>query len=231
MKKRIWSIWLALGVCLAIVAPASATIITVEVTGTVDSIITDGGLTLDGSVIVGSEMNGYCTYDSETPDLNPIEENGKYALLSISMTVGNYTFTPDPTLPEYLFFGVGTGDHGYSAWGGNTRFDGTVYLDATPYSYEDIDWSIRSLELMDLLTNSDEYILTDALPDLDSWPELSIFDWRREFEVAFHKSYSYGYGDFVIRGEITSLTVVPEPATVLLLGLGSLALLRNRRFR
>jgi len=231
MKKRIWSIWLALVVSLVIVAPVWAIIITVEVEGAVNSVTTDGGLALDGSVIVGTTMTGFCTYDTDTPDQDSTNVNGKYPVISISMSIGNYTFTPDPTLPEYLFFGVGTGDHGYSAWGGNTRFDGTVYLDATPYSYEDIDWSIRSLELMDLLTNSDEYILTDALPDLDSWPELSIFDWRREFEVAFHKSYSYGYGDFVIRGEITSLTVVPEPATVLLLGLGSLALLRNRRFR
>jgi len=211
-------------VSLVIVAPVWATIITVEVTGVVDSVGTDGGLALDGSVIVGSAMTGYCTYDPDTPDANPSENNGHYPVISISMTVGNYTFTHDPTSSEYPFFNVYTVDPGYSL-STASRFDGTVYLDGTP---QDIDWSIRSLELMELGTDSGEYIPTDALPDLDSWPDLSVFGWRR-FEVAFHKSYSYGYGDFVISGEITSLTPTPEPATVLLLGLGSLALLRNRR--
>jgi len=212
---------------LVFLAPAWATIITVEVTGVVGSIATDGGLALDGSVGTGTTMSGYCTYDSQTPDLELGEYKGKYALLSISMTVGNYTFTPDPMPPDIPLFNVYTVDPGYTAHSGS-RFDGTVYLDGMPQSYDDIDWSIRSLELMELGTNSGEYIPTDALPDLDSWPDLSVFGWRR-FEVAFHKSYSYGYGDFVISGEITSLTPTPEPATVLLLGLGGLALLRKRR--
>ena len=230
MKRLISIVFIALAALVILNSqPASATIITVQVTGIVNEVFTDGGLNLDGSVGVGTPMSGYCTYDSQTADLNPIESNGKYALLSISMTVGNYNFTPDPLLPEYIFFYVYTGDYGYSASGGNIRFDGTVYLDGAPQSYEDINWSIATLELIDLGTNSGEYISTDALPDLDSWPDLSIFDVCRDFEAAFHKSYSYGDGDFVIRGEITSLTVVPEPATLFLLGLGSLALLTKRK--
>jgi len=229
MKSFISVILVAATVLISNAQPASATIITVQVTGIVNEVFTDGGLYLDGSVGVGTAMSGYCTYDSQTADLDPIESNGKYALLSISMTVGNYNFTPAPLLPEYIFFNVYTGDYGYCAYGGNICFDGTVYLDETPQSYEDINWSIATLELIDLGTSSGEYIPTDVLPDLDSWPDLSIFDVHREFEAAFHKSYSYGDGDFVIRGEITSLTVIPEPATLLLLALGSLALLTKRR--
>lgn len=228
MKRSLSVILVAVTVLVtSSVPPASATILTVEVAGVVDSVWTDGGLALDGSVNIGSIMTGSTTYDTETPDLSPIPENGKYALLSISMTIGNYTFMHDLTSSDPFFY-VFTGDPGYSV-STVSRFDGTVYLDGTPYSYEDIDWSIRSLDLMNLFTNSGEYIPTDALPDTSSWPDLSIFDVVREFEVAFHKSYSYGDGDFVICGEITSLDVVPEPATVLLLGLGCLALLRKRR--
>jgi len=209
-------------VSLVIVAPVWATIITVEVEGIVDSITTDGGFALDGSVDVDSPMTGFCTYDTETPDLG----SGSYAMISISMHIGNYTFTHDPMSPDPPMFRVYTVDPGYVASSDALRFDGTIYVDGSPKTYEDITWNWTYLELFDLGTSSDQYIPTDALPDLESWPELSVFDQRRAFQTQF-----YGEGDdyFGIYGEITSLTPTPEPATVLLLGLGSLALLRNRR--
>jgi len=46
---------------------------------------------------------------------------------------------------------------------------------------------------------------------LDSFPEFSIFDWRREFEVSFTEFGEVGSrGYFSIRGEVTSLRVIPE---------------------
>ena len=50
-------------------------------------------------------------------------------------------------------------------------------------------------------------------------------DWH---EVSYGDPSSYSIGDLVFR---TWVETVPEPATVFLLGLGGLALLRNRRFR
>jgi len=222
MKKIILSIWLALVMSLVIVTPALATIITVEVEGTVNSITTDGGLTLDGLVTVGSEMTGYCTYDTDTPDLG----SGSYAMISISMHIGNYTFTHNPTSPDPPMFRVYTADRVYIASSDAPRFDGTVYVDGEPKTYDDIIWGWTYLELFNLGTSSDEYITNDALPDLDTWPDLSVFDWRRAFETRF---YGEGNDYFGIYGEITSLTPMPEPATVLLLALGSLTLLRKRR--
>ena len=209
---------------------ASATIITVEVTGVVDYFNTEGGFALDGSVNIGSAMTGSLTYDTETPDEFPTNEDiGGYPLISILMTIGNYTFTHDPTSPDYPFFIVGTVDPGYIASSDALRFDGTVYIDGSPKIYDDITWSWTYLELFNLWTSSSEYITTDTLPDLDSWPELSVFDNRREFRVNFLESLAPDPGSFDIYGEVTSLTVTPEPATVLLLGLGGLALLRKRR--
>ncbi|MHC4571614.1 MAG: right-handed parallel beta-helix repeat-containing protein [Planctomycetota bacterium] len=195
---------------LALLGPASARVITVEVEGVVNYFGTGGGLALDGSVSIGSAMTGYCTYDTETPDEYPANGDvGVYPLISISMAIGNYTFTHDPTSTDYPSFCVYTVDPGYSAGTQAPQFDGTIYANGVPKTYDDINWGYRYLELFNFWTSSDEYIPTDALPDLDSWPELSVFDRRKAFETRF-----YGEGDdyFGIYGQITSLTVIPEPA-------------------
>jgi hypothetical protein len=75
------------------------------------------------------------------------------------------------------------------------------------------------------LDGNDDGTITDALPDVDSFPELSLFDDRREFGVGNDE----GALGFIISGEIMSITVIPEPGTVLLFGFGGLMLLRNRR--
>jgi hypothetical protein len=194
--------------------------------GGVNSISVDGRFALDGSVSVGSTMAGTFVYDTDTPNLFPPGDNGEYAIISILMTIGNYSFTHDPSASDPGRFLVSTVDPGYLVDSEALRFDGTVYIDGSPKTYDDITWGWTYLELFELGTSSSEYIPTVELPDLESWPELSVFDVRRAFETRF-----YGEGDdyFRIFGEITSLTVVPEPATLLLLGLGGLALLRKRR--
>ena len=230
MKKRISNIWLALVVSLVIVAPVWATILTVEVEGVVNSIGTDGGFALDGSVSFGTAMTGFCIYDSQTPDLELSEYNGKYALLSISMNIGNYTFTHNPISPNPALFKVYIGNPCYKVNSVSPRFDGTVIVDGLPLTYDDIIWGDWAfLELMDIGTSSYEYIPNDALPDLDSFPDFSVFDMWRTFETRFYEPYAVDRGYFGIYGEVTSLTVTPEPTTLLLLGLGGLALLRKRR--
>ena len=230
MKKTIWNVCLNLTLCLILGSSVYGEILTVEVTGVVDSLETTGGLAFDGSISVGSEMAGFCTYDTHTLDLSPSEYNGKYALLSISMTVGNYTFTHNPTLPDPATFRVYTeeavtlGKGVYRAGGPDVRFDGTIFVDGLPQTYDDITWPEAYSELFDLWTNY-EYILTDALPDLESWPDFSSFDLIRNFRTSFDDQSSLS---FDISGEITSLTITPEPATFLLLSLGVLFLRRKK---
>jgi len=223
---RCWDcLGLVLGAILAISNPATATIINIEVTGTVDSIETAGFL-LDGSVGNGTTLTGFFTYDTETPDQEPSEYNGLYYIISVSMTIGNYTFTDNPLSSEDARFLVTTVDPGYSVGSSESFFDGIIIENTVPKTYNDIIWSYTSLGIMNLSTSSNEYILSDALPDLDSFPDLSVFDVGREFGVRFYDESGYKY--FRISGEVTSLNAIPEPGTVFLLGLGGLALIRRR---
>jgi hypothetical protein len=146
------------------------------------------------------------------------------------MTIGNYIFTHDLTSPDPAFFIVYTVDPGYRVYSTTSSFGGTIYEDASPKTFNDILWHTTKLELMDLFAGP-PYSHTYELPDADLFPDISVFDLRKDFEVWFvddlWPSDSMGY--FGIEGQITSVTAVPEPATVLLLALGGLALLRKRR--
>ena len=228
MKKRISNIWLMLLVSLVILAPASAEVVTAEVEGIVNSVSVVGRFALDGSVSVGSTMAGTFLYDTEAPNLLPPGDNGQYAIISISMTIGNYTFTHNPASSEPPLFTVYTVDPGYYVKSDGPRFDGTIYVDGSPKTFDDITWEepYGRVRLMDVWTSSDGIITSTELPT--SFPDISVFDLRREFRTGLGEppTVSNG-GGFVIEGELTYL--VPEPATVLLLGLGGLVLLRNRR--
>jgi len=208
--------------------PVWGAIITVEVGGVVDFFRTEGGFALDGSVGVGSVMSGFCTYDTEAQNLLPPGANGQYPVISISMSLGNYVFTHEPTSGDAGLFNVYTGDRGYTAGTDTPSFDGTIYVGGSPQAYDDIIWGFRGLGVFGFGTSSSEHITSNALPDLDSWPDLSVFDINRGFTVSFYESYG-SYGSFDVMGEITSLNVVPEPGTVLMLGLGGLVLVGKRR--
>jgi hypothetical protein len=65
--------------------------------------------------------------------------------------------------------------------------------------------------------------LNTAAPDLD-WGARIDFDW--DDPQTWHANP--GLGDDVITGEPLVLTVVPEPGTLVLLGLGAVALFRRR---
>ena len=229
MKKRTLTILIAMVMYLVFGGIARAEIVTVEVTGVVDTVETLGDFALDGSVSIGTSMTGFCTYDSETPDLHENEGFGEYALISTSMGIGNYIFTHD-SISETALFEVVNFAVIYSAKSGSASFNGTVFDDGTPKTYDDIIWHYNSFALLGLATSSHDYIVDDSLPDSSSFPPLSSFDIYKLFGIHFIE-VSSGDGDFGISGEITSINVIPEPATVLFLALGSVLLLRRRKKR
>ncbi len=191
--------------------PASAEILTVYITGVVNSVYTDNGLTLDGSVNIGSVMTGYCTYDTNTPDEFPANENlGVYPVISLPMTIGNYTFIHDPMGSEAAFFKVTTlhNPHSGASYVGGSRtprFDGIVYLNGLPKTFDDIPWDRFLLAPIYIKTIS-KYVTSDALPE--SFMPLSVYE-----QASFHIGSSTNHigPGFKISGEVTSLTVVPGP--------------------
>ncbi len=224
--SRFATVLFVAAVVFATTRSAPAYIVTVHVEGIVSSVETGGGLTLDGSVIAGSTvMEGYYTYDTETPDQALSDSYGRYSLLSISMTAGNYTFTHDPAagLDPYFYICVETsGGFYYDIVSPSSIFYGPCYLNDQPTTLEDLNLSIRGISWF-LPSNSDGTI-TDALPDENTFPDLSVFTEEKLLYVANDSSPWLS-----IFSDITSLTVVPEPASVLLFGLGGVALLRKRK--
>ncbi len=212
MKTRNWSIYLASIVYLSLARIAPAKVVIVEVTGIVHSVQTEGGFALDGSISEGSVMTGTCTYDTSTPDLDDSPCHGTYALLSLSMTIGNYTFTHDPTPTPAggrALFEVSVVDLAYEAHSSAPFFDGTIYVNGSPKTYNDIPWIDTYLKPIDVCSSTNDYTDNDELPD--SFPPISAFNWRREFETRFYDKYGRY---FRISGEITSLAAAPGPIGV-----------------
>gem|GEM_PF-5577029 len=205
--------------------PAFGAIVTVEIEGVVDSVRLGGGMALDGSVAVGSAMKGTCTYDTQTPDEKTSEGIGQYALAAISLSIGDYTFGPDPASGNLPYFRIHTIDPVYWIACPTAAFSGTVTLDGEPRNFDDFTWMINEFRFMDLWPKSGHYIPSEDLPT--SFPDISVFTKLNLFDVGFR---DYEDRVFVISGHLTSLTatVIPEPSVIVLLGLGSLALLKKK---
>ena len=92
--------------------------------------------------------------------------------------------------------------------------------------FDDIEWHWRYMELFDLWTSTYNESMLEDLSDI------SHFNLRREFSVRMYESgindYTYD-GSFQIYGEITSLTIIPEPTTFSLFYFGILMFLKRRR--
>src|SRR5512145_3116070 len=88
--------WMPLFLMLAIASPALATSVTVQISGTWDSVI-DNASVLDGS-IVGGTFTATLVYDDSVSDLNADPGVGEYdvsaASSDLSLSTGNYTFAP-----------------------------------------------------------------------------------------------------------------------------------------
>ena len=212
--------------------PAFGYVVTVEVEGVVTSIGGYGGVEQDGSVIVSETvMTGSFSYDSETPD-QAGNDNGFYWLNSLLISVGNYTFTDDPEDAEDI--GLSILVEGVMVKPGQFRYEicnfpdfeplfyGPCYLNGQPTTLEDLDLPCRGMEI--ILEGDNDGTITDALPNEDTFPDLSVFIERKTFSVGNDGGLAFGIGV-----EITSITVIPEPGTLLLLGLGGLAILRRKQ--
>ena len=198
--------------------------VTVYAEGVVTEVQTYDGLEFDGSLIVGSAMTGSCTYDTETPDQIQYDGAGRYLLISISMSIGSYTFIHNPAATEEPYFGINAGNDGffYDIRSMYSTFYGACFINGQPTNLEDINLSGCGFG-MSLVANTNSPT-GDSLPNENTFPDLSVFDENRVFLIESWLSPA-----FTVMGEVTSVTVVPEPASLFLFAVGALALLQKHK--
>ena len=216
---KMGNVYLGLIIILLASGYTSADIIEVHVEGVVTTSggsVTGGNFAQDGSITSGTAMTGYCIYDT---DQYP---SGTYNLTYVEMAIGNYTFSP--SVGTYGRFRIESYIPDYKIGARDAQFDGTIWVDGVPKSSDEITWGNNYFELMLLYSSSEDVPIDISLPDTDTFPESLFFDERQKFGVNFFAETGF----FAFQGDITSYTVVPEPATILLLSLGSLLLRRKK---
>ena len=200
--------------------PIRAEPVTVELTGRVLSSETFGEFGFDGPIEVDSPMTGFFSYDSNAERIHSV-----FPLTEFSMTIGRFTFSHDSESAEQPFLRANrTGLDGftYGVCSYVPNFTGIVYLNGVPRTFDDEDWEGFMLTLV--LESLDAYDYPKSLPTWDMFPDISVFQREKTFRVSMDS-----IPGFWVTGEITSMTAIPEPATLLLLGLGALSVVRKRK--
>jgi hypothetical protein len=191
--------------------PARATLITIQIEAVVDT-VNDSGNYLEGQISPGDIITGYYTYESTTPDTNPIPQVADYLHYAtpcgISLTVGDFGFKTDPANVDFLVEII----NNYTSGGLHDSYIVMSYNNlplSNGTSVDTIAWYLRDSSATALSSTE----LPTTAPVLENWQSGNLLRL---------------YGErarYIIDAHVTS--AVPEPGTILLLALGSL-LLRKR---
>ena len=220
MARRIWLI--AVGVLLAIACSGDCALIELELSGTVTRIAQSGGRyghnVIEGYVDIGDSISGILKFDTFAPDVEPEGFAGQYEYSvgpsGIYLSTGENVFMTNPQSVDFEISVNNDGPivepHDYfgaASWDNLPFLDGYVSIDKIAYvAYADYT-----------------HLTSDALPtsknELLGWDGILV------------KVYGTGMGgeDFYFEGEITSVSIIPEPATIGLLTIGGFMVLMRRK--
>jgi len=195
-------------VLLSAVTNLRAEVITIEITAEIAGIDVRDGL-LEGRISVGDIITGSYSIDSDTSDNNPSGTLGAYwhySSYGINLSIGGFVFQSDPDNVSFLL-GIDNGTYGHDTYllrsYNNLPLSNEVHIEYISWQLDDYSGTALS---------SDALLATP--PVLEDWEDNYL-------------RITFGYKESsVIGARVTS--AVPEPATVLLFGLGALALLRKR---
>ena len=202
------------------VPSADAMLVIVGITAEVTS-VSDGTGTglLESRISVGDTMTGVYIYDSSTPNSARWSYRGLYehdaAPCGITLMVGGLVFMTDP---ENVDFTVEIADNVcYVAY-----CEDSYALESRNNLPLENGFPVERISLE--LSDSSGFALSSvALPTT----ALVLEDWDYEtgfMRIGGARGREYGFG---IRANLTSATLIPEPATIWLLVLGGLALLKK----
>ena len=204
MKTEIVSI-MAVCFCALSAPPAKAAIVTIEIEAEIYS-VSDPYNFFEGNIKVGDIIKGTYSYDTSTPDSEPLGYAGLYEhhnpTAGISLNIGDFNFRTDPDnvdfvvaiLNDYL---PSKKDQFWMRSYNNLPLPSGVAVDG-------ISWQLDE--------NFGNAISGTALPT----DPLVLDDWQENI-LSFGSDRRYG-----IFAHVTS--AVPEPSTILLFGLGGLFL-------
>jgi len=190
--------------------PAEATLITIEIEAVVDAVGDDGNY-LEGKINPGDLITGFYIYETTTPDSSPDDPvQGNYwhyaSPAGIALTVGGVNFMTDPFNIEFRVVIRNNTPSGNDIYGVESS-NNLPLPNGT--SVNEISWVLND--------STGSALSSDALPTtapvLDNW----------QTNILNIGGGPGGHGQsFGILGHVTS--AIPEPATVLIFGLGGLFL-------
>ncbi|MHC4333591.1 MAG: PEP-CTERM sorting domain-containing protein [Planctomycetota bacterium] len=189
---------------------ADATLITIAIEAEVDY-VEDLGNYLEGRINPGDIITGTYTYESTTPDTNPLSQVADYSHYTpphgISLSLSGFTFVTDPDNINFTIEIINDYTSGglHDSYGVLSDIN-LALSNGTPVGH--ISWWLRDNSATAISTTN----LPTTAPILGQWQDNIL---RIESDRAY-----------IIDAHVTS--AVPEPATILLLGLGGLVLVRRQ---
>jgi hypothetical protein len=211
------------------VGSSQAALIIIEITAEVTD-VTDPHRILEGKINLSDTITGRYTYDTSAPDSYPTDWLGIYWYYDppygIWLTVNGLELKSNP---DDTYFTLGIGDNappGLHGGGGLRDWYGvgslTNLLLKNGAIVSDIVVSRISLGLGDSSCNAiSSDVLPETAPVLNDWEVSSI-------TVSGYYPGPEG-GSFEVKGYLTSAVLIPEPGTLMLLGICTVGLLRMRR--
>jgi len=208
MSRTILLIAMAVAFCSL---PANGALIMIQIEGVVDD-VQDPHNYVEGLVNIGDLITGAYTYDTDTPNSSSSPNVGRYEYYAypcgFSLSVGGLSFMTDPANTN---FEIEIGD--------NASYDDFYIVDSLINLPLSNGTSVGRIRFV-LGDPSEAAISSIELPT--TAPVLS--DWQVNY---VNIGGGPGRSGFVFQAHVSSAVVIPEPWTILLLGFGTIALVRK----